>query len=162
MIVAIVLGTALPLLALAQLIRLRRHQPLTAELFVQDTLISFGVGIAFGFVGYPAGTITLEFIKDGSKLTPRMIAAFDPNQIVVSMVLGALASAAVAVFEYVKRVRRDDGVKIAPPAQQRQVGPAQQHRQPAQMPADYRSTPQPPTRKDRRQQGRNRHRGQGS
>src|SRR4051794_9318664 len=110
MIVALALGTTAALLLIAVIVRCRRHQQISTEILIQDTLISAGVGVAVGFVAYPAGWITVAFIAHDSTFTFEMLSEFDPNSIVISMVLGAFITTLFAGFEYVKRILRQDQI----------------------------------------------------
>ena len=108
MIVIVTLISTTLLFVIALATRFRRKRPFTAETVIQDGLASFGVGIAFGLVAYPTLSVVTAFVRNGSTFTPQMLSGFDPNSLLISLVIGAFATTVLAVFEYIKRVWRQE------------------------------------------------------
>lgn len=108
MIVVVTLTSTAILFVTALVARLRRGRPFTAETVTQDGLAAFGVGIALGLVVYPTLSVVAAFVRNGSRLTPQMLSGFDPNTLLISLVIGAFATTVLAVFEYIRRVWRQE------------------------------------------------------
>ncbi len=100
-------------LAIATLsVRLFRRHPISLELFAQDALVAFGVGVAAGLVVVPTVGITWAFIRHNSTLMPAMLAPYDQNGVMFDLIAGAAAVTYLAVKAYLERLlrRRDDTV----------------------------------------------------
>jgi len=104
---------ALALLTLA--VRLIRRHPVSFEIFAQDALAAFGVGVAVGLVAVPTVGITWAFIHHNSTLSPAIIAPYDQNGLMFSIIAGAAAALYLAVKAYLDHMPRRDKKTSPPP-----------------------------------------------
>jgi len=69
----------------------------------------------------PTLSVVTAFVRNGSTFTPQMLSGFDPNSLLISLVIGAFATTVLAVFEYIKRVWRQE--EQAEESKRTQAGP---------------------------------------
>jgi len=100
--VGLIVTFVLSLITLA--VRLIRRHPISLELFAQDALVAFGVGVAVGLVVVPTVGITWAFIHHNSTLTLAMLAPYDQNGLMFDLIAGAAAATYLAVKAYLERL----------------------------------------------------------
>lgn len=100
--IGLICAVILSLIALTLRLIRRRHFDL--DEFAQDVLISFGVGVAVALIIVPAVGISWAFIHNHSQLTLAMVTVYDQNGLMFSLIVGAAASAYLALKAYIDRV----------------------------------------------------------
>ncbi len=129
------LGVTVILALLTVGLRLVRRHPVTFESFAQDALAAFGVGVAAGLVVVPTIGISWAFVHDNSRLTPAIIAPYDQNGLMFSIIAGAAAATYLAVKAYLEHMPPRAVTK--PDAQEAIDTPAR----PARVPDETGSSP---------------------
>jgi len=100
----LIVAFALALITLA--VRLVRRHPVSFEIFAQDALVAFGVGIAAGLTIVPTIGISWAFIHGHGTLTQAIIAPYDSNELMFELVAGAAATMYLAIKAYLEHMPR--------------------------------------------------------